>query len=356
MSNCQEPSPLMGVFLLVFCMHAVSLTACTVFVMARNGAVLAAKNLDWPVGEGVLVVNGRGVNKVAFAEDPGIHVLTWRSRFGSATVNLLGREFPLGGINERGLVIEEASYSPSRYPRGHGPVVNEFQWIQYHLDTCADTAEVLASLERIRIVPILARLHYLVCDAAGRAALVEFIAGKVRVYTGNDLPVPVMTNTSYANSLKSLAIHRGFGGTRAVGDGPESPERFVRAALRIRDWRKMPGSMTADCAFRVLNTVAQRDTQWAVVYDPVNLVLQFRTRGNPSIRALGLKNCDFQRTVWTADMNVPGRALERKEWTFPRHTLRIKDVFARLVRQGEAEAASAIALRDRLIAYAGTLP
>jgi choloylglycine hydrolase len=259
-------------------------------------------------------------------------------------------------MNEKGLVIEEANYTPSRYPRGPGPVVNEFQWIQYHLDTCADTAEVLASLKRLRIVPILARVHYLVCDAAGRAAVVEFIAGKVRVYTGDDLPVPVMTNTSYANSLKSLAIHRGFGGTRAVGDGPESPERFVRAATWIRGLTSMPGTASAQRVFRILEAVAQHDTQWGVVYDPVHLVLQFRTRRNPSIRSLGLVNCDFQGTVWTADMNAPGRALEWKEWTFSRHTLRLKNVFARLVRQGEAEAASAIALRDRLIAYGGTLP
>ncbi|MBN1196267.1 MAG: linear amide C-N hydrolase [Candidatus Aminicenantes bacterium] len=336
------------VFLMMFCLPAASLSACTVFVLKKENAVMVGKNLDWPVGEGCVLVNPGDVAKSALPGGEGKH-LTWRSRFGSVTFNLLGRGFPLGGMNEKGLVIEEANYTPSRYPRGPGPVVNEFQWIQYHLDTCADTAEVLASLKRLRIVPILARVHYLVCDAAGRAAVVEFIAGKVRVYTGDDLPVVVITNTSYDHSLKSLAIHQGFGGTRAVGDGPESPERFVRAATWVRGLQSLPGQLTPDRVFRILDNVAQQDTRWRIVYDPAGMVIRFHTLGKPTVRTIRIQDLDFHRPMAVADIHtVP---LRFQPFTPAANRKLLGRVFDQMVRLDLVDAGEAASLLEGLLAH-----
>ena len=64
---------------------------------------------------------------------------TWTSRFGSLTFNQYGREFPSGGINEKGLVVELMWLDDTRYPapdgRGELPTL---QWIQYQLDTAAN--------------------------------------------------------------------------------------------------------------------------------------------------------------------------------------------------------------------------
>ena len=48
-------------------------------------------------------MNRRGLKKTAFSTNSG---LQWVSRFGSLTFNQFGFEFPNGGINEAGLVIE----------------------------------------------------------------------------------------------------------------------------------------------------------------------------------------------------------------------------------------------------------
>ena len=335
---------------LLFAVFSLPLSACTVFVLRQENSVMVAKNLDWPVGEGIIVVNRRAVEKTSLLPGPG-SPLAWRSRFGSVTFNLLGRGFPLGGMNEKGLVIEEANYSPSRYPRGTGNQVNESQWIQYHLDTCDTTAAVLERLKQVTIVPILARVHYMICDASGRAAVVEFIDGRARVYTGRDLVVPVMTNTSYRNSLKSLAIHQGFGGQRTVGNGPESPERFVRAAILLSRFQNNPASRPADPGFRILDAVVQQDTQWGVVYDLIPRTIRFRTLGNPVVRALRLKDFDFQRTDAVADINASGAVLCFEPWTVKKNTRLLNRVFARMVRLGVADEPEATVLRDRLIAY-----
>ena len=337
---------------LLFALISLPLSACTVFVLRQENSVMVAKNLDWPVGEGIIVVNRRAVEKTALLPGPG-SPLAWRSRFGSVTFNLLGRGFPLGGMNEKGLVIEEANYSPSRYPRGTGNQVNESQWIQYHLDTCDTTAAVLERLKQVTIVPILARVHYMICDASGRAAVVEFIDGRARVYTGRDLVVPVMTNTSYRNSLKSLAIHQGFGGQRTVGNGPESPERFVRAATWVRGFATLPGKVSLQRAFRVLDAVAQQDTQWRILYDPVTLEIRFRTLRNPIVRTVHLEQLDFQRSCIAMEINAPSAAPDFQPWSVERNNRLLARVFDCMVKAKIASRAEADILLARLMTYAG---
>jgi len=135
--------------------------ACTAFVMRGGGSILLAKNLDWPVGEGLLCVNKRDVIKEAFGG--GLTVpLRWTSKYGSVTFNQFGREFPLGGINEKGLAIEELSVRADYPPLDVRPGLNEFQWIQYHLDTCRTVKEVLKRAAEVRISRLLLGLHYLV--------------------------------------------------------------------------------------------------------------------------------------------------------------------------------------------------
>ena len=91
-------------------------------------------------------------------------------------------------------------------------------------------------LADLQISKFLTGLHYFICDSAGMTAVIEFIDGNVLTYTGQELPFPVLTNNSYANSLKYLKRHEGFGGTLPIGNGPESPVRFVRAVKFIQDY------------------------------------------------------------------------------------------------------------------------
>ncbi|HUL00332.1 MAG TPA: hypothetical protein VLX29_05685 [Nitrospirota bacterium] len=67
-------------------------TACTTFNLRGNDVNIFGRNYDWPVREGVLIVNKRGVIKTAVkaTNDTGIRV-TWKSKYGSITFNQYGR-------------------------------------------------------------------------------------------------------------------------------------------------------------------------------------------------------------------------------------------------------------------------
>jgi penicillin V acylase-like amidase (Ntn superfamily) len=117
----------------------------------------------------------------------------------------------------------------------------------------------------VRISPFLFGLHYLVADRSRSIAVVEFLKGKRVVHTGDGLPVPVLAIDTYRNWIRCLVHHVGFGGTRVVLDGPESPERFVRAATLSKEHEegKNHESPTGR-VFQILGSVEQSDTQWTI--------------------------------------------------------------------------------------------
>ena len=127
--------PYRVIFIVVFVLIASSypLKACTAFVLKQDDTIILAKNLDWLIGDGFIFINDRGVSKSAFLVN-GAHATKWKSCYGSITFNQLGKDFPIGGMNEKGLVIESLNYTLSNYPPAAGTNVDEFQWIQYHLD------------------------------------------------------------------------------------------------------------------------------------------------------------------------------------------------------------------------------
>jgi penicillin V acylase-like amidase (Ntn superfamily) len=265
---------------------------CTAFVMRGGGTYLLAKNLDWPVGDGYIFVNKRDVIKEAFS--PGMpSPLRWTSKYGSVTFNQFGREFPLGGMNEKGLVIEELNAGEGCRPSDSRLVLNEFQWVQYHLDNHRTVKEVLKNDPKLGITPLLLRLHYLITDRKGNTAVVECAGGKMTYYTGDRLPVPVLSNNSYEESLRYLRLHRGFGGSRVVSNGPESMERFVRAATLLQEYSLPAQRLLPDHAFSVLKSVEQDDTQWSIVYYLPRRWIFFKTRANRRLKIIRLDSLDF---------------------------------------------------------------
>jgi choloylglycine hydrolase len=268
--------------------------ACTAFAFRASGSRWVGKNLDWAVEDGIIAVNERGVRKEAWGPD---HTsgFSWVSTFGSVTFNQFGWGFPLGGINEAGLVVEELSYSPTRYPPTDlRPALNELQWIQYQLDNSSSVEEVLASDTLVRITRFLFGVHYLAADRSGSVAVIEFLDGKRKVHFREDLPVEVLANDTYENSVRYLRHHVGFGGSRAASDGPESPERFVRAATLLQDHGVPPGARSPrEFAFQILASVKQSDTQWSIVYRQDKVEVSFKSSSRPSTRTISLDTLDF---------------------------------------------------------------
>jgi choloylglycine hydrolase len=277
--------------------------ACSTFCMKGGSRILFGKNYDWYVSEGLLVVNRRHVEKLA-AETRSGPPATWVSRFGSVTFNQYGREFPSGGMNEAGLVVEQMWLDRSRYPEPDSRgALGCLQWIQYQLDTAGSVQEVLDSDSRVRIDST-TPLHYLVADRAGQVATVEFLNGRLVAHTRKDLPVPALTNSPYAGSLRYLDRLRRESGTPA--GGPGSLDRFARIAERVREFGQSEGPKAVDHAFETLSLVAQGSlTQWSIVYELDTLRVNFKTSRNRAVRRLALSNLDFgcERPVRIVDLH-----------------------------------------------------
>lgn len=340
-------------FLLVWLHHFESpaLNSCTAFILKTGKRIVLAKNLDWPVGDGLVVVNKRGIARESLSTGNSEPV-KWKSRYGSISFNQFGKGFPLGGLNEAGLVIEELSYPMSRYPPPEGPCIGEMQWIQYHLDLSASTGEVIESLEKIIVSPFLARLHYLICDCSGKVAIVEFIDGGVKVYSENTLRVPLLTNNSYENSLEYLKYHRGFGGSRMVSPGSESPERFVRAATLLKKHQCSSDGSEIEIAFEILASVKQHDTQWSIVYDIKAGEIQFKTLGETAIQRISFNEFNFDdadKFRYMKGKNTDSLVFEKL--TFEKNRRYLARLFQSYVKAGEFSKEQAGEILAQLIEY-----
>lgn len=279
-------------------------SACTTFCLRDDGRILFGKNYDWNVGDGLLVVNQRGMARTA--DIPGDKPASWVSRHGSVTFNQYGRDFPSGGMNEAGLVIELMWMEGSRYPvPDQRPAVDVLQWIQYNLDSHATVAEVLAADQKIRVngdVP----LHYLVADRKGEVATVEFLDGRLVAHTGKSLPVAALTNSTYEESERFRQAKE----SGSASPGNNSLDRFVRAAERVEAFDGGKGDAVA-YAFETLDEAAQGNyTQWSIVYEIDRARVHFRTRSHRPVRSLSLKGLNFEcgrpARVLSLDAKVEG--------------------------------------------------
>ena len=270
----------------------VAAPACTTFCMKADSGAVFGQNYDWDFGSGLVVVNKRGATKTSFQQKPS---MTWTSRFGSVTFNQYGTEFPVGGMNERGLVVATMWLNETSYAAPDArPGLNILQWIQYQLDTHASVEEVVADDARVRIAPYAPGigLHYLVADAAGDVAAIEVLEGKTIVRRGKDLPVPVLANSTYDDSVTFLKRHAGFGGTAATPPGIGSLARFTRAAQQVQSTPS--GAAPQQAAMSILQDVSDpKRTQWSIVYSQKAGKIEWRTGGSSALRVVDFKALDF---------------------------------------------------------------
>lgn len=297
------------VFFAVFiCLVPPSSHPCTTFLIDYGDELVFGRNYDWMVDEGFVMVNKKHVAKTALTSDEPAH---WTSTYGSLTFNQYGRELPMGGMNEIGLVVEVMWLDETKYPEPDSrPAIDNLQWVQYQLDNSSIVEEVINSDSLVRIRPGGgATIHYLVSDRMGHCASIEFIDGKLVYHTGETMAVKTLTNDTYSASIEFLKKHEGFGGKLPIPDGPGSLERFVRASKFIKTYDPKISKSAVDYAFDILANVAQSEwTKWSIVYDIQNLRVYFRTFANRETRYIDLDSLDFSCTtdVKVLDMNAEG--------------------------------------------------
>jgi penicillin V acylase-like amidase (Ntn superfamily) len=268
---------------------------CTTFFINKNGELIFGRNYDWVTGAGMVCTNLKGLYKTSLKENSG-STISWVSTYGSITFNQYGKEFPTGGMNETGLVVELMWAEGSKYPTpDNRPVVNVLQWIQYQLDNHSTIDEVIATDAKLRIDPNDPPLHYLVADANDDAATIEFLKGKMVVHKGKDLPFPVLTNSSYAQSEKTVRDLNLMAGNRNFSLGDNSLQRFATACSMVQQYQLVNiKRQVIDYAFYILNKVAQPDfTKWSIVYDISKKKIYFKTDSYPDVKSISFDGFNF---------------------------------------------------------------
>src|SRR5687768_14824235 len=143
------------------CLFFSSVYPCTTFVLKTKNGLYFGRNLDWVSDLGLVIVNQQNVTKESLVFPPE-KPINWTSKYGSVTFNQFGKEFPFGGINEKGLVIEIMVSMAEYAEPDERPIVNELQWIQYQLDNSATIEEVIQTDAFLRIGQTHEILHYLI--------------------------------------------------------------------------------------------------------------------------------------------------------------------------------------------------
>jgi choloylglycine hydrolase len=258
--------------------------SCTTVCLLEKDKAVVAYNYDFYPSEGLVLVNKRGTRKVSLIRTQGA---AWEATYGSVTFNQFGRDNPMTGINEKGLMVSQMWLDETMYPPADTrPVVGILEWIQYNLDRHGSVAEVLANAEAVRPMSR-ATIHYLVADATGDVAALEFLDGTLVVHRGAAMPVRALTNSTYADSVAAFERAKGKG---EVPTTVSSLDRFVRAAMLANGGTTDPITR----AFDVLAAVAQPYfTRWSIVYDLSAGEVHFRTEGNRAIRRVALAGFDF---------------------------------------------------------------
>jgi choloylglycine hydrolase len=324
--------------------------ACTTFFIHFNGKMVFGRNYDWITDEGIVCTNQRGLAKTSMKQTDG-NTISWVSRYGSITFNQYGKEFPTGGMNEKGLVVELMWLDGTIYPQpDERPSIGVLQWIQFQLDSHSTVEEVIKSDSIVRITSGGTPLHYLVADANGRAATIVFLDGKLNVHHGKALPYSVLTNDTYDKSVKSHS--------NAGSNGNNSLERFSKACEMITQYKiDSSGKSLTDESFDILNAVGQGDyTKWSIVYDMTEKKIWFKTQRFKQTRSISFAAFDFSCLLPSkyVNMNIKEAGDISKQLTgFSRDTNR--QILESAARQSQSRVAISRQQISGILAYPATI-
>lgn len=299
--------------ILLCCLLGVSppASACSTFATQGSNGFIVGRNMDnaFPM-PGLVLVNKRGLAKSALPWAilaPSGKVTgskNWVSKYGSVTMTAIGREFPDGGMNEVGLVVEEMTLSETEFPAGaSGPAMSQTQWIQYQLDNFATVRELLEHLETVPQSGW--GWHFLIADASGECVSLEFISGKAVIGRDARFSGCVLTNDTFFDSREHLSQFTGFGGENSVPTTRDSLSRFVRAAAGIARQSRTDATDDVSLGFELLSSIDQgANTLRSIVHEITLLRFHFRTHNSPSVKFIDLRKLDFSLATPTLMLDI----------------------------------------------------
>jgi len=273
--------------------------SCSTFCIRKGDGYLIGHNLDefpeMPT-QGAIFINKRNEKKVGFSytltqsfvENLSSN-FTWTSKFGSVTFNTEGKDVIDGGLNEKGLYIQEMTLIDGKMPEKGDtsiPCLHMGMWMQYVLDNCITVQDAIDCLTTVTLEGH--PWHFFVLDAQGTRAAIDFDKGLPVIYKNDDMPYPLMTNYFYTKELEFLHQHQGFGGQKPVdftdmgGVGADKDTRFVHACSLIEN---PPEHVDIDYAFKILFAMDRSSISkygggrhWSYVFDTTDNKLYVETR------------------------------------------------------------------------------
>ena len=212
----------------------------------KNGSFFLGANFDWKARGGIVYLSPRGQKKSAVLTGFGSRVpqgemsrsrelkteaAMWVSRFASLTISQFGRDYPMQGINEKGLA-GLVLMAPADYPKsGKIATITENLWLQHQLDRYSSVTEVENHVLDFGFETVSANLHWFFCDASGECATIEFRQGRPFVYRGKVDLYKTLTNSSFHESWSYFLDWKKS--RRALPQGYGSLARFTRLAASL---------------------------------------------------------------------------------------------------------------------------
>ncbi|MDG4863011.1 carcinine hydrolase/isopenicillin-N N-acyltransferase family protein [Streptomyces sp. T-3] len=224
--------------------------ACSLFLAAGDKrAPLLGRNFDWDDHPALLLFtdppDGHASVSVVDTSYLGVNSA---SDFTAHRDRLLRAPLlPFDGMNEKGVAIGMASVTSAEPPPGGKPI-GSVRIQRLVLDRADSVPEALRLFKTY--APDFTGgppLHYVVADATGRSALVEYVDGKVVVHRGE--------------ATWNAAVNFIMTGSDRAERQADDRYRTLSAKLTATD-----GALSTQEALQLLEDVAQQHTRWSVVY------------------------------------------------------------------------------------------
>jgi len=226
--------------------------ACTGFA-AQGGEALYGRNFDWYQHPALLLYTDppEGYASVSMVD---LYYLGYdRGTQLTADAPALRRApyLPFDGMNDQGLAIGMMAVDKAEAPARPGArVLSDLEVIRLLLDYARNVDEALALLQQYTVQFDEVPLHYQLADRSGRAAVVEFVDGEMRVFRSGQA-WQVSTNFLFAE-----------------GEAHATCWRYDRASAVLQERQ---GRLLMPEAMDLLQSVSQSGngsaTLWSVVYN-----------------------------------------------------------------------------------------
>lgn len=300
--------------LLIFLFTACNAWACSeVYIRSGQNINVSSRNFDFMNARGFVRFSPAGKYKCSQLESDGKKALGWLSKYPSISFNAYfdkpgqkkGTSFYVAGvdgINTEGFKVGTYFLDKSSFTDSYsGKTIDAGSFMQYLLDNFNSVDEAVKDIvnSNYRVISLPTdeleiKLHFFLHDINGKSAVVEFLNGRINII--REPEIPVLTNSTYLESLGYTKAYHAEEGEDALPGSRESLDRFVRAAYY---WKHLPVLPNTDEAlkygFSVMQPLAvcpdsdSGHTQWTIVTDINNKQIYFRTYGGLSTAYINLE-------------------------------------------------------------------